>query len=130
MIADAGLADQQTASEQQIARASTAAALERLMSAERTETAAHLCCGVLGLTTLLRSDAEKAGCSLDPIVALAERKVFEQAQRNGCYTFFSLDNGSLNLPGLLTGKAGVALALLEAAVGVHWLTRVLSAGLL
>jgi hypothetical protein len=41
-----------------------------------------------------------------------------------------VDNGSLNLPGLLTGKAGVALALLEAADGMRWLPAVLSAGLI
>jgi hypothetical protein len=41
-----------------------------------------------------------------------------------------VENGSLNLPGLLTGKAGVALALLEAADGMRWLPAVLSAGLI
>jgi len=43
---------------------------------------------------------------------------------------FSIDTGSLNLPGLLTGKAGIALALLEAAAGQQWMPGVLSAGLL
>jgi hypothetical protein len=56
--------------------------------------------------------------------------VVSQAQAAGGYTFFSVDSGSLNLPGLLTGKAGVALALLEAAEGQRWLPQVLSAGLL
>ena len=129
VIVDAGLADEQTASEQQIARSSTVAALTGLLNATRAEPAAHLCCGVLGLTALLRSDAEATGCALDPIVDQAERDVFERAQRNGSYSLFSVDHGSLNLPGLLTGKAGVALALLEAADGMRWLPGVLSAGL-
>jgi len=34
------------------------------------------------------------------------------------------------LPGLLTGKAGVAMALLEVADGLQWLPAVLSGGLL
>jgi hypothetical protein len=49
---------------------------------------------------------------------------------SGDYGFFSVDSGSLNLPGLFTGKAGVALALQEAADGLRWLGPVLSAGLL
>ena len=129
VIVDAGLADDQTAGEQQTARASTVAALTRLLHAKHADPAVHLCCGVLGLTALLRSDAEATGCTLDPIVDQAEREVFEQAQRNGSYTLFSVDNGSLNLPGLLTGKAGVALGLLEAADWMCWLPGVLSAGL-
>jgi hypothetical protein len=35
----------------------------------------------------------------------------------------------LSLPGLFTGKAGAALALLEASEGLLWLPTVLSAGL-
>jgi len=41
-----------------------------------------------------------------------------------------VDNGSLNRPGLYTGKAGVALALLEAVDRQRWLPVVLSSGLL
>ena len=53
-----------------------------------------------------------------------------QAQAGGGYTFFSVDTGSLNLPGLYTGKAGVALALVEAGDGLQMLPAVLSSGLL
>jgi type 2 lantibiotic biosynthesis protein LanM len=125
----AGLADGQTAGELETARASTAAALERL-SASAMDAATHLCCGVLGLTSLLRVDAQASGTELDPAVRASEARVVSQAQAAGGYTFFSVDSGSLNLPGLLTGKAGVALALLEAAEGQRWLPQVLSAGLL
>ena len=59
-----------------------------------------------------------------------EGLVIDEARASGGYTFFNIDNGSLNLPGLLTGKAGVALALLEKTDGQFWMPQVLSAGLL
>lgn len=125
----AGLADGQTDSELQTARASTLAGLERLRSIGG-DAAAHLCCGALGLTSLLRVDAQASGATVDAAVPEAEAQVISGARAGGGYTFFSVDTGSLNLPGLLTGKAGVALALLEAAEGQRWLPQVLSAGLL
>ncbi len=126
----AGLADAQTVDELEIARASTLAALERVAVALSADTPAHLCCGALGLTAVLRIDAERSGCDLAALVPTAESLLIEQARRNGSYTFFGVDSGSLNLPGLLTGKAGVALALLEAGLGQRWLPQVLTAGLL
>jgi hypothetical protein len=125
-----GLADDQTVGEQEVARTSTVAALMSRLNAQHAEPAAHLCCGVLGLTSVLRIDADSAGGAINPLVEQAETKLIEQAQSNGSYTLFSVDHGSLNLPGLLTGKAGVALALLEAADGMRWLPAVLSAGLI
>jgi len=130
VLVDAGLADEHTAHEQLIARASTLAALRRLTDVGTGDSAAHLCCGQLGLTALLRIDAQASGIALGGLVPQAETWVIEQARRNGYYSFFSVDSGSLNLPGLLTGKAGVAMALLEAAEGQRWLPQVLSAGLL
>jgi hypothetical protein len=85
---------------------------------------------VLGLTSLLRIDAQVSGQELEAPVAAAESAVINQARASGGYTYFSVDNGSLNLPGLYTGKAGVALALLEAVDGLRWLPALLSAGLL
>ena len=130
VIVGTGLADDQTVGEQEVARTSTVAALMSRLNAQHAEPAAHLCCGVLGLTSVLRIDADAAGGAINPLVEQAETKLIEQAQSNGSYTLFSVDNGSLNLPGLLTGKAGVALALLEAADGMRWLPAVLSAGLI
>ena len=128
LLQAADLADEQTADELEIARSSTQAALGAV--ATRSARAAHLCCGVLGLTSLLRVDALASGLELPPPVLAAESAVIQQARASGGYTFFSVDTGSLNLPGLFTGKAGVALALLEAADGVSWLGPLLSAGLL
>jgi hypothetical protein len=125
----AGVADGETEVEVEAARASTAANLERLSSAG-ARAASHLCCGVFGLSSLLRLDAALSGRPLAPQVNAAERSLIEGAQASGDYSFFSVDNGSLNLPGLFTGKAGVALALQEAADGLRWLGPVLSAGLL
>ncbi|MEB3234470.1 MAG: type 2 lanthipeptide synthetase LanM [Cyanobacteriota bacterium] len=125
----ANLGDAQTESEQQIARDSTLLAIETL-SGSAGESAAHLCCGLLGLTSLLRMEAIGHGLSLAPQVAAAESALIHAAQRAGGYNFFSVDTGSLNLPGLFTGKAGVALALLEAVDGMQWLPPLLSAGLL
>jgi type 2 lantibiotic biosynthesis protein LanM len=125
----AGVADGETEVELEAARASTSANLERLSSAG-ARAASHLCCGVFGLSSLLRLDAALSGRALAPQVNAAELSLIEGAQASGDYSFFSVDNGSLNLPGLFTGKAGVALALQEAADGLRWLGPVLSAGLL
>ena len=78
----------------------------------------------------MRLDAALSGLPLAPQVTAAERSLIQGAQASGDYSFFSIDSGSLNLPGLFTGKAGVALALQEAADGLRWLGPVLSAGLL
>ena len=123
------LADDHTAAELAAARASTTASLEYI-SAQSSTAAAHLCCGVFGLTSLLRLDAACCGLPLVPQVPAAERTLVHAAQESGDYGFFSVDSGSLILPGLFTGKAGVALALQEAADGLRWLGPVLSAGLL
>lgn len=130
VLVSTGLADGHTASEQQAARSTTLAALKRLSALANLEPAAHLCCGVLGLTALLRIEAKASTSELDPQVPQSEMLVMKQAMRNGSYNLFSVENGSLNLPGLFTGKAGVALALIEAADGLLWLPSVLSAGLL
>ena len=124
-----GLGDDQILGELAVARSSTLTALER-MSTSGADVAAHLCCGALGLTSLLRLDSKLTGITLDPLVKAAESSVIRRAQTSGCYTFFSIDSGSLNLPGLFTGKAGVALALLETVDGHRWLPQLLSAGLL
>ena len=79
---------------------------------------------------MLQAEAQATGIELSPRVAAAESKVINNAIANGGYTFFSVDTGSLNLPGLFTGKAGVALALLEAVTGQQAMPAVLSAGLL
>jgi type 2 lantibiotic biosynthesis protein LanM len=123
----AGLADLTLPAELAAARSST---IEAVAAASSASAAAHLCCGVLGLTSLLRFDAQASGMPLAAEVARAESALISQAKATGEYVFFSVDTGSLNLPGLYTGKAGVALALLESATGQEWLPQVLSAGLL
>ncbi len=129
VISQAGLADEHTAAEQQIARASTLAALEPLIT-RAGDAATHLCCGVLGLTSLLRVDAQASHLAPPEPVERAESAVIRHAQASSGYTFFSVDTGSLNLPGFYTGKAGVALALLEASGNLSWLPTLLSGGLL
>jgi type 2 lantibiotic biosynthesis protein LanM len=124
-----GLGDAAMEAERQVARESTLAVLDEI-AATRNDYAGHLCCGSLGLTSLLQVDAQVSGVPLSPRVAAAESKVISNAIANGGYSFFSVDTGSLNLPGLFTGKAGVALALLEAATGQQAMPAVLSAGLL
>jgi hypothetical protein len=103
--------------------------LERI-AAQGSRAASHLCCGVFGLSSLLRLDSVLSGLPLAPQVTTAERSLILGAQASGDYSFFSVDSGSLNLPGLFTGKAGVALTLQEAADGMRWMGPVLSAGLL
>jgi type 2 lantibiotic biosynthesis protein LanM len=129
VVQAAGLGDDQTLAECRAARRSTLSWLEHFCN-RNTGDAAHLCCGVLGLTSLLRVDAEANGAKLDPWVIAAESHLIREAQASGGYTFFNVDNGSLNLPGLFEGKAGVGLALLEASTGQCWMPQVLSGGLL
>jgi len=124
-----GLGDAAMEAERQVARQSTLTVLDDI-TATNNDYAAHLCCGALGLTSLLQVDAQVSGVALSPRVAAAESKVINNAIANGGYTFFSVDTGSLNLPGLFTGKAGVALALLEATNGQQSMPAILSAGLL
>lgn len=126
-IKAAGLADEETQRELEVARNTTHNDLANAMR-RNTENAAHLCCGVMGLTSLLRLDALTSEVEVRKLVAAAESTVIQQAQASGSYTYFSVDTGSLNLPGLFTGKAGVALALLEAADGLLVLPAVLSVG--
>ena len=125
----AGLADDQTDSELNIARTITMSALKQTRLSEKDATV-NLCCGVFGLTSLLRVDNQINGGLIDAAVPEAEARVVSQAKTDGSYKFFSVENGSLNLPGLLTGKAGVAFALIEATDDQHWMPQVLSAGLL
>ena len=127
-IKEAGFADAACESELEVARASTLAALTD-NRATRADAPAHLCCGVLGLTSLLRFDALARGISLEPAVAKAESTLIAHARTVADYTFFSIDSGSLSLPGLFTGKAGAALSLLEASEGTRWLPVILSSGL-
>jgi len=128
LLQASGLADPAMAEEIAVARSSTIGAV--VAASRKADFPAHLCCGVLGLTSLLRFDAQASGLPLAAEVAQAESALICQAKAAGGYGFFSVDSGSLNLPGLYTGKAGVALALLEAATGQHWIPQVLSAGLL
>lgn len=123
----AGISDEETQRELEVARNTTHNALANV-TRRNTDNAAHLCCGVMGLTSLLRLDALTSEVEVGELVAAAESTVIQQAQTSGSYTYFSVDTGSLNLPGLFTGKAGVALALLEAADGLLVLPAVLSAG--
>lgn len=129
VLREAGLADEHTAAELEAARTCTLASLERLVT-QRSDQAAHLCCGVFGLTALLRLDAALSSQAIPDLVAQAEVSVIKAAEARGEYNFFSFDNGSINLPGLFTGKAGVVLALQEIADGLQWLGPVLSAALL
>jgi len=124
-----GLDDDQMVSEILIARDSTMAALERA-STVAPDSASHLCCGALGLTSLLRVHADASDLTIATQICAAESEQIRRAQASGGYAFFSVDTGTLNLPGLFTGKAGVALALLEASTGQRWMSQVLSGGLL
>ena len=125
----ADAADDFTAGELEAARTSTAASLERI-APQGSRAASHLCCGVFGLSSLLRLDAVQCGLPLAAQVTTAEKSLILGTQASGEYSFFSVDSGSLNLPGLFNGKAGVALALQEAADDMRWMGPVLSGGLL
>ncbi len=125
----AGLGDPICAVEMGEARRTTLAMLEQL-AAGGAVPLAQLCCGALGLTSVLRADAAVNGIALSPRVGSTEEAVIQKARVNGAYNLFSADSGSVQIPGVFTGGAGVAMALLEAGQGQRWLPAVLSAGLL
>lgn len=128
ILRSAGLVDETLESEIHIARRSMLADLESLKCSPGNPPA-HLCCGVLGLTSLMRIVDGNNGALLDPAVPHAEALLVSRALASGGYKYLSISSEMLNLPGLLSGKAGVALALLEASEGLHWIPQVLSAGL-
>jgi lantibiotic modifying enzyme len=127
VLQENGLADPTLAEDLAVARASTLSTLATLN--RHAGMPAHLCCGALGIASLLRVDAMASGMPVAAVVSQAESEFISQAKVKGGYTYFSVDTGSLNLPGMFTGKAGVVLALLEAAKGLQWMPQVLGAGL-
>jgi lantibiotic modifying enzyme len=122
-------ADNKIDDEIRISRSSTLKMILQTAN-HKTQQPAHLCCGMQGLTSLLRIDAQVSGCTLPTEVIKAEISLILKAKADGRYNFFSIDKGSINLPGFFTGTSGVALALLEAANGQRWIPEILSAGLL
>lgn len=128
VLQTSGLADEHTNDEIAVARRSTVDVLGRLNGMREVPTA-NLCCGVLGLTSLLRCNAAQTGICLPAVVHQSEMALIAQAQSSGRYRF-SVDSECLNLPGLFTGHAGLALAFAEVADGFRWLPSVLTAGLL
>lgn len=123
-----GLMDENTGEEMHAARATTLHFLETM--ADPTRSAANLCCGLFGLTSLLRLDAQIHGQDSPPVIFSVEAQAIQSARSGIDYTFFPVDRGSLSLPGLFTGRAGVVLALQEASTGMRWLGPIMSAGLL
>ena len=92
----------------------------------------HLCCGRLGLSAILRHAS--ASLAEPDLLVAAQRfetaSVRQAAESGGNYRLFSTQEGQLNLPGLFTGIAGIALELLEASRGLQLLPVILSGGLI
>jgi type 2 lantibiotic biosynthesis protein LanM len=128
-LSAAGLADEACAVEMAIARQSTLGMLQPFQ-AGGLEPPTHLCCGALGLTSVLRADSLASGIALSPEVSRTEQAVVQRARASGAYNLFSTDTGSALMPGFFHGLAGIAMALLEAGQEQRWLPTVLSAGLL
>lgn len=96
----------------------------------RTQCAAHLCCGVMGLSWILRINAQTKGTAINQSVWESEARLLSSSIVNGKYTYLSVDDASINLPGLFTGKAGVAIGMNEIHNGSKWMKYILSVGLL
>ena len=129
VIRAAGVDCRQLECDLDAARVSTIAALDHVRSRDRYYPA-DLCCGILGLCGLLRVDAHIHSHVLASQVSAAESLLVRQARLHGSYRFFDLDSGTLVLPGLFNGRAGVALELVEAGSMQCWMPTVFSAGLL
>lgn len=125
---ESGIRDIQIQSDIEKARALTIRALT-INQKSLNQDPVHLCCGLMGLTSLLRTDARVRGVELDNIIDITDRLIVESRRKRGYYPYFNLKSDSLSLPGLFTGKAGTALALIEAYDAKGWMDSVLSAGL-
>jgi type 2 lantibiotic biosynthesis protein LanM len=126
---ESGIRDIQILSDIKKARALTIKALMNTQKSSNHDPV-HLCCGLMGLTSLLRTDARVRGVELDNVIDLTDRLIVESKRKRGYYPYFNLKSDSLSLPGLFTGKAGTALALIEAYDAKGWIDTVLSAGLI
>lgn len=128
ILSQVGLADSSLAAELEVARTTSIAALEAVAAAEQP--LSHLCCGGLGLSTVLRIDSLVSGIPLHPAVAQAERALMRAARAQTVDRAQGVAGTVSTRPGLFTGKAGIALALMERDCGLQWIPIVLSAGLL
>jgi type 2 lantibiotic biosynthesis protein LanM len=125
---ESGIKDIQILSDIEKARECTIRALT--VTNKSSEEPVHLCCGRMGLTSLLRTDTRIRRIELDNIIDITESRILESKHKRGYYPYFNLNSESLSLPGLFTGKAGTALALIEAYDSKGWIDSVLSAGLI
>lgn len=128
ILQDAGWNSATLQQERALAEAATIQELQR--GSSLSSPIAHLCCGMLGLSSVLRLSGGDSGHAPLETARRSDAQLVRSARRHGHYNLFALDTGSINLPGLFTGLAGVALTLEEGESGVRWLPALLSAGLL
>ena len=92
---------------------------------------AHLCCGISSLISVLLIDSYENKQPIPQAVNSSIQALCVSLKQNKSLNFFRVNNQSINVPGLFTGKAGVALTLLEyASDRSTCLASLLSAGLL
>jgi lantibiotic modifying enzyme len=90
----------------------------------------HLCCGTMGLATILRLASQRLGESRWQAAAdRLESGALARAECNGYFRAFGTRGGSLVLPGSMTGLSGIGLALLHSAPAEVCLAQLLTAGL-
>lgn len=120
--------DDQTLLDISNARISAIAKLDKL---DVSAYPAHLCCGASSLISILLIDSWKNKQPLPQVVKTSIQGLCLSLKQNKGLNFFRVNNQSINVPGLFTGKAGVALMLLEYASAKNlYLASLLSAGLL
>ncbi len=94
----------------------------------------HLCCGLYGLTSIIRIAAQMglpaAQLALPKVRSIETKRVELAAQRGGRYNYNSVADGTIDMPGLFTGSAGVALALLESTEKMLFMPTLLTCSLM
>jgi lantibiotic modifying enzyme len=99
-------------------------------TSETTLSQDHLCCGTMGLVTILRLASQRLG---EPhwheAADRLETEAISRVQRSGHFRAFGTRDGSLVMPGSMTGLSGIGLALLHSAPADACLAQLLTAGL-
>ena len=129
IIRSLGLGDSLIDHEINMAKTASIDVIKRMSDSDGPITS-NICCGFFGISSILRLESRLSMTALSPLIQAAEANLISLAREQNGYPFGDSLFRIIDMPGLLTGNAGIALALLEAAEGSDWLPFVLSSALL
>lgn len=128
IIRSLGLGDSLIDHEINMAKTASIDVIKRMSDSDGSITS-NICCGFFGISSILRLESRLSMTALSPLIQAAEANLISLAREQNGYPFGDSLFRIIDMPGLLTGNAGIALALLEAAEGSDLLPFVLSSAL-